>query len=63
MLQDQMPIESQEDVLSAVVHASSWENTSCPLCGAKKFTYVTMNVEAVTCKKCVATMDKQSPRS
>ena len=40
-----------------VMHASSSENTSYPLCRAPKFRYVTMSIEDVTCEGCIMMLD------
>ncbi len=44
-----------------VVHASSSENTSYPLCRASRFAHVTACVENVTCEGCLAILDGRSP--
>ena len=38
---------------TAAAHAPSLQNTSCPLCGAREFTRVTMCLENVTCENCI----------
>jgi hypothetical protein len=40
-----------------VMHASSSENTSYPLCRAPKFRYVTMSIVDVTCEGCILLLD------
>lgn len=40
-----------------MMHASSPSQTDLPLCGAKKFTYVTMNLDNVTCVGCIAMLE------
>jgi hypothetical protein len=42
---------------TTVVHASSPENTSYPLCRATKFRHVTICIENVTCESCILMLD------
>jgi hypothetical protein len=47
---------------TAVVHASSSENSSYPLCRARGFERVTMCVENVTCERCIVMLgERESP--
>jgi hypothetical protein len=42
-----------------VMHASSSDNTSYPLCRAPKFRYVTMSIQDVTCEACILIIDRK----
>jgi hypothetical protein len=46
-----------------VVHVSSSENTSYPLCRASRFAQVTPCVENVTCAACLAMLDRGTPEA
>src|SRR5580692_9481117 len=40
--------------IALTMHACAKENTSFPLCGAKKFRYVTLDLPRVTCERCLS---------
>ena len=54
----------EEEAVSSttVVHASSSENTSYPLCRASRFAHVTACVENVTCEGCLLMLDGGTPK-
>ena len=46
-----------------VMHASAWAMTALPLCGARKYTYVTMNLQNVTCENCLRIVETRTVRA
>jgi hypothetical protein len=59
--ESQALVEPRGDLVT-LMHAPSWENTSHPLCGAKRFKSLTMIVQDVNCEGCIRMLDRRGRR-